>query len=94
MNEKKISKMHGQHGKIEGKICKDCPNLKRYTHHYTRKKYRKCEAYGVTSSIASDWAEKYPACGLHGEDIHQIAGYVTFVESEKTKTIEGQLSLI
>ena len=59
---KKIEAMHYLHGITKGEKCGDCCNFIRLNYHdYT---YRKCKAYGVTASEASDWLVRYAACGL------------------------------
>lgn len=59
---RKIELMHRQFGKCEGHTCGECSSLEEYR--YNTRTYRKCKAYGVTNSEASDWAMRWQACGL------------------------------
>lgn len=57
----RVTKMHGQHGPgPAGQTCGGCQHLVKIGYHRT---YFKCRRYGVTSSQASDWRAKWPACG-------------------------------
>lgn len=58
---RKLELMHFYFGKGEGQ-CKDCSHLQAGRYH--DKMLRKCDVYGMTHSEASDWALKYPACGM------------------------------
>lgn len=58
---RKIDAMHSLFGKSPGKRCKDCPHLFRRT--YDRA-YYKCDVYGDSCSVATDWAQSWEACGL------------------------------
>ena len=70
MELRKIEAMHHLYGKVDsvnpqtGKPlrCGDCPHY--VSDRYHDKILRKCEAYGMTHSEASDWAKSKPACGL------------------------------
>lgn len=58
MRERRIEAMYVLFGKGTG-ICKDCK--------YFRGSiggYKKCRIYGISASEATDWANKWPACGL------------------------------
>lgn len=57
---RKIDLMHRIFGKCDGHTCGECSNLV----DYGSNSYKKCRAYGVTSSEASDWAKRWLACGL------------------------------
>ena len=93
MKSTKIARMHLRHGVSCGNKCGDCCNLRTLRHEQARKTYRKCAAYGVTSSAASDWAARHTACGLFGRDIREIPGLAPLMELEKAKMIEGQQEL-
>ena len=71
MKKLKIDKMHHIYGLIEDKKCKDCKNLQTFKYH--GKTYRKCAAYGISQSVATDWALKYTACGLFNKDYTRTA---------------------
>lgn len=59
--KRKIDAMHRMFGTGDGQ-CKDCSHFR--TVQANSKKVFKCDIYGMTSSEASDWRMKYPACGL------------------------------
>ena len=63
--DRKISAMHKEYGKRHVGRCGDCCNLYRMI--YNRKSYLKCAAYGASQSEATDWSEKYNACGIYNE---------------------------
>ena len=63
---RKAELMHRLFGKSEGNRCGDCKNLVRFK--YRGMSLKKCKVYGVTQSIASDWALKYEACGPFNKD--------------------------
>lgn len=58
---RKIELMHQQFGRCDGHTCGECSNLT--THCYGRT-YQKCLVYGESSSEASDWTKRWPACGM------------------------------
>ncbi len=53
--------MHKRYGVCDGKICGDCCNMIEGKYH--DKTYRKCVAYGLSHSFATDWARSWQACG-------------------------------
>lgn len=66
---RKIDLMHREFGYVGGMhICKECKNFIKYR--YQGKPYKKCKVYGVTASAASDWANKYEACGMFNIEYH------------------------
>lgn len=66
MANRKIDAMHREYGTDCAHKCADCPNL---CIHMTSKRRYKCEAYGESSSAATDWAKQWTACGLYGKPI-------------------------
>jgi hypothetical protein len=70
--------------------CKDCYHL---TEHFYSRKYFKCEVYGYSASEATDWRQKFPACGLKNiaTDKHEIYKYAK--PDKKESVAEGQLKL-
>ncbi len=47
-----------------GETCKNCVALRGYRGYGGgRRTYYKCSVYGVSSSEATDWRLKWPACG-------------------------------
>ena len=60
----RLSKMHTIYGKApDGQTCKNCINLERFRP--GRNTFLKCRLYGISSSEASDWRAKWPACGKY-----------------------------
>jgi hypothetical protein len=58
---RRLGAMHARHGHgPEGQTCRNCAFLERHTY---AKTYLKCRRYNVTSSEATDWRAKWPACG-------------------------------
>ena len=66
-SKKKIDFMHFYFDKKPGEKCGDCCNL--VTIHMNERVVRKCRAYGITYSSASDWAKKHEACGLFNKPV-------------------------
>jgi hypothetical protein len=62
---RKIDAMHLYFGVTPGEHCKDCCHC--ISGQYRDKNYRKCEAYGMTHSEATDWAQSWLACGLYNK---------------------------
>ena len=58
--------MHLIYGKQPRNQCKSCCNFVRVE--FGRKSYQKCKAYGISSSMSTDWVGRYMACGFHGID--------------------------
>lgn len=93
---RKIELMHRLFGRTEGRSCGDCENL--VTEDYRGKKYRKCMAYGDTSSEASDWVKHYPACGIYNTEYHGRP-VIELVKRRSPETkpdeepIEGQMQM-
>ena len=60
MTVRKIELMHRVFGaQGDGYYCRDCYHLCSYE---AKRKWYKCEVYGITQSEASDWRLSYPAC--------------------------------
>lgn len=66
---KPIVLMHYFYGKNSEKTCGECCNLVEYQ--AGRKIIRKCRAYGTTCSCKSDFAKKWTACSLFGQEIKE-----------------------
>ena len=62
---KKIDLMHSKFGTTPGKTCGECENM---VEHRYDKKYYKCFHYGLSASVATDWAKKWEACGLFNKE--------------------------
>ena len=59
--------------------------------------YKKCEIYGHTASEATDWAQKWPACGLKDKPYNGDRAIIEVIMHEKKKAtdsqIDGQMTL-
>jgi hypothetical protein len=86
---KKIKAMHKRYGTTEGKKCKDCCNL--IEHRYA-KKYFKCTAYGTSSSISTDWAKKWQACGLFNKPVESDNRRAANIKVEEHIPMENQMT--
>ncbi len=87
--------MHHLFGKKGGfHICKECSNF--ISRRYNTRILKKCKVYGLTHSQASDWANKYEACGMfnteyQGAPIIYRKKHRAFSIKEVPQ-IEGQIS--
>lgn len=63
---RKIDLMHRQFGICEGHTCRECSNLEHIR--ANDRPLTKCRVYGCTSSAASDWAQRWQACGMFNKD--------------------------
>ena len=61
MSKRKIEAMRERFGPGPG-TCGECSHFVKGQ--YRTKTLQKCEVYGMTHSEASDWAQKWEACGL------------------------------
>lgn len=96
MAVRKIDLMHRHFGKCHGRKCKDCQNLVKLEYHC--KPYIKCRVYGITQSEASDWVQKYEACGMFnkewtGGDIIRLVKPERAAAQQDNDPIEGQVSI-
>lgn len=56
---RKIDLMHRTFGKCPGHTCRECSNLIKGSWDHT-----KCKVYGNSPSAASDWTQRWEACGM------------------------------
>lgn len=90
---RKIEIMHRTFGKCPGHTCKQCSNLIRGSWNYA-----KCRVYGDTSSQASDWTQRWEACGMfnktwnRGPIIRLVRPDRKEREKEQNTPLEGQIS--
>lgn len=94
---RKIDLMHRQFGKCEGHACRECSNLVKEEYH--GRTYTKCKVYGQTMSAASDWVQRYQACGLFNKSWDK-GPIIRLVRPERTKQedaqrvpLDGQISM-
>lgn len=94
---RKIDLMHRQFGKTEGHTCRECNNLVKY--YANTKPVSKCKIYGETNSEASDWVQRYQACGMFNKPwdkkpvIRLVVPERKKREEPDREPIEGQLSM-
>ena len=92
---RKINLMYHLFGKAGGMhICKECSNF--VTGRYHTKTLRKCKVYSLAHSEASDWANKYEACGMVNKEYDGVP-IIKFVKHNSLKQdepMEGQMSFI
>ncbi len=92
---RKIDLMHRQFGKCEGHTCRECSNLVKEK--YRSKNLIKCRIYGMSHSEASDWAQRWLACGMFnkswkGKPVMRLAGVNKKDREEKQiNLIDGQI---
>ena len=84
---RKIELMHRQFEKLPGHKCAACSNLIEVRVHDMQ--LRKCKVYGITSSAASDWAQKYEACGMFDKPWDK-GPIIRLVKPENAKDIEDE----
>lgn len=86
--------MYRQFGHCDGHTCGECSNLIEGSW-----SHKKCRIYGSTSSEASDWAKRWPACGMFnktytGGPIIQLVRRNTNRPPEAPEEpLDGQMSL-
>ena len=91
----KIDLMYEHFGYAVG-YCRDCEHFKQGRYH--DKILQKGEVYGMTHSEATDWRQKYNACGLFNKP---YKGDRTIIELKKrmkrqadNEPIPGQMSIM
>jgi len=92
---RKIELMHSIFGRTQGRKCSECSNFCEYLANSVRVK--KCSIYGLTSSEASDWRNKYDACGMFNMEYKgaKIIGLKKHYTKEKIAEpeMDGQIGL-
>lgn len=91
---RKIEAMHELFGHTEGRKCKECYHFVRGEYH--DKTYQKCKVYGMSHSGATDWAQKWPACGQFSKPYigPEVMGLLPRSKADNTEEpLEGQTSL-
>ena len=91
----KIHAMHRLYGPDPlGRICADCPHLVKIKRDKT---YYKCTLYGVSASVATDWAKKWQACMLINHDVEDDNFQPVLErlkhESRPDEPLEGQMRM-
>lgn len=93
MMNRKIEAMHSMYGTSKGK-CGECSHFVKFQ--YRTKTLQKCEIYGMTNSEATDWAQKWDACGLKNQPYagKQIIDELKRSPKEKVEEqLPGQMSI-
>lgn len=97
---RKIDLMHRCFGKCEGHTCRECSNLVKGKYH--DRNLTKCKVYGMTHSEASDWAQRWEACGMFNKPwdrgpvmqlVRRERNPKQAVEPEEDTITENQISL-
>ena len=97
MAVRKIDLMHRKFGICEGHTCRECSNLEHI--HANNRPLSKCKVYGITQSSASDWAQRWQACGMFNKpwSMHPIIRTVkpTRRDPEEMQRIpiDGQMAM-
>ena len=94
-HSRKIDAMHSLFGTLPDKRCEDCVNLMQGD--YRGLHLRKCTAYGVTHSEATDWRKKNVACGMFNQ-VYNGSAVIDILKCSSRKVdevqpIEGQMRL-
>jgi len=85
--------MHKQFEKDHIHKCGDCSCFVRGA--YRSKVLQKCARYGFTHSIASDWAQKWQACGKFNVPLGNERPLIEYHKFREDKGIEidGQIRM-
>jgi hypothetical protein len=86
----KIEAMHEHFGKKDGFKCGDCCNLLKKRANTT---FYKCTVYGCSSSIATDWAKKWIACGMFNIKTPQDKHRALWIKEDIKEPINGQIKI-
>ena len=75
--------------------CKDCDHLIKGRYH--DRNYSKCELYGMTHSVATDWRQANQACGMYGIE-QDMSHWTPIIEQLRysprlEQPIDGQIGM-
>lgn len=88
---RKITAMWDYFGMLEGCSCGDCIHLVEGTNSW------KCEIYGQSASVATDWVKGWTACKAYNvQSINRRDIYKTLnsqVRTEAPVQLDGQISM-
>lgn len=96
MPDRKIAAMYKEYGHAWGSKCGDCPHLC-CVEMRSGRRYYKCAAYGESSATSTDWAKKWGACGLFGQELER--GHIPLLDRIKhnprpdNTPIKGQMDM-
>lgn len=85
---RKIDLMHRKFGKCEGHTCRECSNLIHVR--VSNRSLTKCKVYGETYSEASDWTQRWQACGMFNKQWDK-GPIIQLVRPVRTKKEDAQL---
>lgn len=93
---RKIALMYKFFGKCYGHTCGECSNLVKGRYH--NRILTKCKVYGLTHSEATDWAQRWEACGTFNRTWNKQPVMREVRPERKQKEVdntplEGQISL-
>ena len=93
---RKIALMHRLFGLCEGHACRECSNFVKGKYH--DRTLCKCRVYGMTHSEASDWAQRWEACGMFNQTWDKQPVMREVVPERKQKEVdntplEGQIRM-
>jgi len=87
---RKIELMHQIFGEYGSHLCGECNNL--IEGKYRDRTLRKCQIYGLTHSEATDWAKRWPACGMFNKE-YAGTPVVRLVRRGKTAVVAAEFPL-
>lgn len=87
MMKRKIEAMRERFGPGKG-TCGECSHFVKGR--YKTRDLQKCEVYGMTHSEASDWAQKWEACGLKNKP-YSGKQIIDLIKHEPKEQVEEQL---
>lgn len=65
--KKQLERMHKHFGRAHAYRCGTCCNFVKFR--YRAKPYQKCLRYGCSHSLATDWVQAWPACGIYNKPL-------------------------
>jgi hypothetical protein len=89
--------MYRLFGKTEGHACRECSNLVKVR--VSDRPLTKCKVYGETPSEASDWVQRYQACGMFNKPwdkqpiIRQVKPIRTKQDEAQRLPLDGQITM-
>jgi len=89
-----IMRMYELFEKTEQQICGDCKHFNRAV--YRGAKFNKCDIYGWSHSIASDFRVNWTACGHFNKDkppFETRSVMETYRPSKEQENIDGQIGI-
>ena len=93
----KIGFMHDYYGEDRGHACWQCCHFERWQ--AGNKTVRKCNVYGISRSVATDWNASFTACGAFDKDVkeknmYQVNGDLHRRRRQESMTHAGDIEQI